>query len=167
MPYAPLSSTCLATQEFSSTPLTGMRTSGVTAGASVPLSTICRRLSMFWKQVRSPLISYGLCSISKTTPSKSDCDSAMALSTSPEVNVVNAGLPSSSALMTPFSRGISICSLLRWRYSAVRLTARGRGKLRPAVDAARVALQNVVLLLGAEPQVFDERQRVVEEAARL
>ena len=64
-----MSSACLACHCAFSTPFTGMRTIGVTAGASEPAFTICARLSMYCRQSRSARPSHGLCSISNTTPS--------------------------------------------------------------------------------------------------
>ena len=52
-------------------------------------------------------MSYGLCSISKTTPSYAASPIACAFSGVAPENVTNAGLPDSSAAITPFSRAVS------------------------------------------------------------
>jgi hypothetical protein len=57
MPYTPESSTCLAIHWLRSPPFGGMRTSGVTAGASVSPCTSWRRLSMYWSASRSARLS--------------------------------------------------------------------------------------------------------------
>ena len=95
-----------------SPPFGGIRTNGVTAGAILPDVAICRRLSMYCMQSRSALMSYGLCSISNTTPSNAAPPIVNALLISALVNGANAGLPDSRALITPFRRGMSIVSLL-------------------------------------------------------
>src|ERR1700704_6639203 len=102
-----MSSTCLAIHWLFSPPLGGMRTNGVTAGAMLPDPAICRRFSMYSMQSRSALMSYGLCSISNTTPSYGAPEMVSALLISPLVNGTNAGLPDSSALIAPLRRGMS------------------------------------------------------------
>ncbi len=52
-------------------------------------------------------MSYGLCSISNTTPSYGAPAMVSALLISPLANGTNAGLPDSSALIAPFRRGMS------------------------------------------------------------
>src|ERR1041384_4465845 len=84
-----------------------MRTNGVTAGAIEPEVAICRRFSMYCRQSRSALMSYGLCSISNTTPSYGAPEMVSALLISPLVKGTNAGLPDSSALIAPLRRGMS------------------------------------------------------------
>ena len=84
-----------------------MRTNGVTAGAILPDVAIWRRLSMYCMQSRSALMSYGLCSISNTTPSYGALEMVSALLISPGENGTKVGLPDSSALIAPFRRGMS------------------------------------------------------------
>src|SRR5580658_5300804 len=102
-----MSSPCLAIHWLCSPPFGGMRTIGVTAGAMDPDEAICLRFSMYCRQSRSALMSYGLCSISNTTPSYGAVLMVRALPTSPGEKVTNAGLPDASARMAPFRRGIS------------------------------------------------------------
>src|SRR5215475_11957859 len=84
-----------------------MRTIGVTEGASEPDLANWPRLSMYCRLSRSARMSHGLCSISYTMPSYFAADIAIAVSGSAWQNDVNAGLPASSARITPFKRGIS------------------------------------------------------------
>ena len=46
IPYTPMSSTCFTIHWLSSRPFTGIRTNGVTRGATLPDSAISRRSSM-------------------------------------------------------------------------------------------------------------------------
>src|SRR3990172_13062067 len=85
---------------------------GVTAGARVPAFTICFRSSMYCRQSRSPRMSYGLCSISNTTPSYGAALMACAALISGTEKVTKAGLPCSRALIAPFRRGVSAMVLL-------------------------------------------------------
>jgi hypothetical protein len=98
----------LAIHWLFSPPFGGMRTKGVTAGAMLPDVAICRRFSMYCMQSLSALMSYGLCSISNTTPSYGADEMVSALLTSPGENGTKAGLPDSSALIAPFRRGMSM-----------------------------------------------------------
>ena len=75
-----------------STPLTGMRTIGVTGGTS-PALAICARLSMYCRQSRSRPESHGLCSISNTQPSYFDALMAVAESTWAGAKQVSACCP--------------------------------------------------------------------------
>src|SRR5262249_41585589 len=84
-----------------------MRTIGVTEGESEPDLAIWPRLSMYCRLSRSARMSHGLCSISYTMPSYFAVDIAIAVSGSAWQNDVNAGLPASSARITPFRRGLS------------------------------------------------------------
>src|SRR5580704_1505676 len=102
-----MSSTCLAIHWLFSPPLGGMRTNGVTAGAMLPEFAIWRRFSMYCMQSRNALMSYGLCSISNTTPSYGALEMVSALLISPGEKGTNAGLPDSSALIAPLRRGMS------------------------------------------------------------
>src|SRR6476659_3007391 len=102
-----MSSTCLAIHWLFSPPFGGILTNGVTAGAIEPELAIWRRFSMYCMQSRSALMSYGLCSISNTTPSYGAPEIVSALLISPLVNGTNAGLPDSSALIAPLRRGMS------------------------------------------------------------
>jgi hypothetical protein len=111
MPKTPMSSTCLAIHWFISPPFGGIRTSGVTFGARVPESRIWRRSSMYWSASRSAGALIGACSISNATPSRFEAPSADAVSMSTEPKPTKAVLPCSSALMTPFSRGMSAMDL--------------------------------------------------------
>src|SRR5262245_49588137 len=111
MPKIPMSSTCLAIHWFISPPLGGMRTMGVTLGASVPPSRIWRRSSMYWRASRSAGTLMGACSISKAIPSRDEPASALAVSMSVEANPTKAVLPSARALMTPLRRGMSAMTL--------------------------------------------------------
>ena len=52
-----MSSTCLACHCAFSAPFGGIRTIGVTAGASEPDCAICRRLSMYCSESRNALMS--------------------------------------------------------------------------------------------------------------
>src|SRR5579883_1313951 len=114
-----MSSACLANHWLCSPPLGGMRTIGVTAGASEPPVTSCRRLSMYCMASRSWRGSQKLCSISKTTPSNFDWLSATAGSISAGEKHVKAVWPLSKALMTWLRRGSSAMA-----FSSKRLVAR-------------------------------------------
>src|SRR5262249_24849490 len=92
-----------------STPLTGMRTSGVTGGTS-PALAICARLSMYCRQSRSRPESHGLCSISNTQPSYFDALIAIAESTWAGAKQVSACWPPSRARMMLLKRGKSAIS---------------------------------------------------------
>src|SRR5205085_12346903 len=112
----------LATHWFFSPPLGGMRTIGVTAGASVADDTICWRFSMYCRQSRRVLMSYPLCSISNTTPSYFSVATACALPVSPGWKHTNVLLPASSARLVPFSLGMLIlCLRLLLRDEEVKL----------------------------------------------
>jgi hypothetical protein len=80
-----------------------MRMIGVTAADSVPCSTIRRRFSMYWRELRRSLMSYGLCSASKMVPWYGAVESAAALSMVGGVTTVTGILPCSSARMMVFS----------------------------------------------------------------
>ena len=101
-----MSSACLACHCAISTPLTGMRTIGVTGGTS-PALAICARLSMYCRQSRNSRPSHGLCSISNTQPSNFDVLMASAELISAGAKQVSACWPASSARMTLFRRGRS------------------------------------------------------------
>src|SRR6476469_3179723 len=98
-----MSSACLACHCAISTPLTGMRTIGVTGGTR-PALAIWARLSMYCKQSRSRPESQGLCSISNTQPSYFDALSAVAESTCAGAKQVSACWPASRARMTLLRR---------------------------------------------------------------
>src|SRR5882672_9411501 len=151
-----MSRTCLAIHWFISLPFGGMRTIGVTLGASEPDSAICFRLSMYWSASRRAGALIGACSDSNTTPSMFDPAIAIAVSTSTAAKPANAVLPCSSALMTPFSRGISaiVCS-------SVTSAAQAR------VDAARVALEDLLLVGGGKRERVDVALGVVVVVAGL
>src|SRR5215813_3975331 len=141
-----MSSTCLAIHWFISPPFGGMRTIGVTFGASEPDSTIWRRSSMDCSASRSAGALIGACSISKAMPSRFEAAIALAVSLSTEAKPTKAVLPCSSARMTPFSRGVS----------AMALSYRGRNLvLQAAVDAARVALEDLLPVFGAQAERLD------------
>src|SRR5215216_793533 len=147
-PYAPRSSTCLACHCAFSPPFGGMRAIGVTAGLSEPDCAISRRFSMYWRQSRKPLMSYGLCSISNTTPSYLALASALADSTSVGVNAVNACRPCSSARMMPLSRGRSAIV----PSGGFALFERG---VQPAIDLKRIALEDFALVGSAQLDLID------------
>src|SRR6185295_10912885 len=107
MPEAPRSSACLAWNCAFSAPFGGMRTIGVTAGATEPDFAIWPRLSMYCRLSRSARMSHGLCSISYTMPSYLAVAIAIAVSGSAWQNEVNEGLPDSRALITLLRRGSS------------------------------------------------------------
>src|SRR6185312_7173816 len=136
-----------------------MRTNGVTAGAMLPDVAICRRFSMYCMQSRSALMSYGLCSISTTTPSNAVVLMLTALPISGPVNGTKVGLPDSSALIAPLRRGISMVTLLSlgqrgreqlFRGIGVRDQALLRGKLHAQVDAAAIGRHAVRQRIGTD-----------------
>src|SRR5437773_6675956 len=163
MPNTPMSSTCLAIHWFISPPFGGMRTNGVTFGASVPPWTSWRRSSMYWSASRSTGGLIGACSISNATPSKGEPASAVAVSMSGEAKPQKATFPCSRALMTPLRRGISGMVVS----PTVRLPRSGDLVLEPAVDPARVALEDLAPILGAELERLDVALGVVVVAAGL
>src|SRR5215467_2677527 len=147
IPNTPMSSTCLAIHWFISLPFGGMRTKGVTFGASVPPWTSWRRSSMYWSASRSTGGLIGACSISNATPSKVELASAVAVSMSGEAKPQKATFPCSRALMTPLRRGNPV--------------------LQPAVDPARVALEDLVAVLRAQLEPLDVALGVVVVVAGL
>jgi len=86
-----------------------MRMIGVTAGETDPRSTICFLFSRYCRQSRSALMSYGLCSASKTTPSYLAVASSIALSMVGGEKTVMGVCPCSRRAMTELSR--SACSV--------------------------------------------------------
>src|SRR5262249_3929656 len=86
--------------------------------------------------------------------------SAMAASTSVGVNAVSACWPCSRARMMPLSRGISAMG------PSCRLASLERG-VEPAVDLARVALENLRLVGGVQCRLVDIALGVVVVVAGL
>src|SRR5580704_16932297 len=127
-----MSNACLASHWFFSPPFGGIRTIGVTPGASEPEVAICRRLSMYCRPSRSARGSQKLCSISNTTPSYFETLSANAASISAGENVVKAGSPASSARITPLRCGISATLVLPTTSHATK--SRGHLRAPPAFD---------------------------------
>src|SRR3954447_25578286 len=101
-----MSSACLACHCAISTPLTGMRTSGLTGGTR-PALAICARLSIYCRQSRNRPLSHGLCSISNTQPSYFEALIAIAESTCAGAKQVSACWPASRARMMLLRRGSS------------------------------------------------------------
>ena len=78
---------------------------------SLEWTAICRRSRRYCRQSRRTRMSYGLCSISNTTPSNFAVLIANAESTSAGWKHVKAGCPASSARITPLRRGRSAIPL--------------------------------------------------------
>src|SRR6185312_7918268 len=138
-------------------------------GATDPDLAIWPRLSMYCRLSRNARMSHGLCSISNTTPSYLAVVMAIAVSGSAWQNDVNAGLPDSSALMTPLRRGMSgigfpltlfVSAFYRRPFSLRhhRAAAKRRVPVIPARDAPCPPKRDRRDKPGDDDWVFDNRK---------
>src|SRR5712691_6068038 len=162
IPYAPRSSACLASHWLRSSPFGGMRTNGVTAGATEPALAICAGLRRYCRASWSAFGSQGLCSISNTTPSYGDVLKAMAVVRSALANEANAGLPLSQARITPLRRlAFDILT------SPLGETALGENLIQPPVYAAGVLFKNLIAVCCRQMRcAINVPARVIEAMPR-